>query len=60
MDFQSVAFEVWLGIGVLALVVANIKIWATSRALSRVQQDLVAPLNASSRVVTELARVSAL
>jgi hypothetical protein len=50
-----VAFEVWLGIGVLALVVANIKIWVTSRALSRVQQQLVQP-NSSvpSRAIAEL------
>ena len=56
VDYQSVTYGFWLGIAVVALIWANLKIWRTSRALDRLQQDQVVPQNtsASSRAVAEL------
>ena len=56
MDYQSVTYGFWLGIAVVALVWANVKIWRTRQALNRLQQDQVVPQNrsASSRTVAGL------
>jgi len=40
VHLQSVEFDVWFGVGALALLWACIQIWFTGRALGRVQQDL--------------------
>ena len=56
MDYHSVTYGFWLGIAVVALIWATLKIWRTSRALDRLQQDQVVPQNrsASSRTVAGL------
>ena len=56
VDYQSVTYGFWVGIAVVALIWANLKIWRTRRALDRLQQDQVVPQNtsASSRAIAEL------
>jgi len=56
VDYHSVTYGFWLGIAVVALIWATLKIWRTSRALDRLQQDQVVPQNrsASSRTVAGL------
>jgi len=40
VKLQSVEFDVWFGVGVVALLWACLQIWYTGRAITRVQQDL--------------------
>jgi len=42
VKLQSVEFDVWFGVGVVALLWACLQIWYTGRAITRVQQDHVA------------------